>query len=372
MPWSKYTRDMIQALAQERGGELLSPEWKGVNQTYQWKCQQGHTWSCKGKTVVNNGSWCRVCFEASLTKYTFESVQAIARERGGQLLSTEWTVANRRYEWMCSQGHEWSACGLSVVSTNTWCGVCAVEATKGRTGLRKYTMADADALAASRGGRCLSVLTSFTSGATALCWSCHEGHMWSTVFSSIRRGSWCRVCACRTSERICRQILEFLYQAPFPTVRPRWAKSPLSNNPLELDCYNESLQLALEFQGAQHESVCDFFGTDEEKLEKIKLRDAAKVTQCEERRVNLIVVPHTVKQEDLYTYIRERCPALPAGTPETKSLSDFERVGHGEDRLKTIRTCLPRNSRVPSCCPRSTSRAAPRCATGARRATRSR
>jgi hypothetical protein len=69
-------------------------------------------------------------------------------------------------------------------------------------------------------------------------------------------------------------------------------------------------------------------------------RDKATADQCVERGVRLVIIPYTVKQTELYRFIRELCPDLPSGTPATLLLSELEVVGRGEDKLREIRQFL--------------------------------
>jgi hypothetical protein len=43
--------------------------------------------------------------------------------------------------------------------------------------------------------------------------------------------------------------LEILTGYRFKSVRPGWLENPLTGRNLELDCYNEYLKLALEYNG---------------------------------------------------------------------------------------------------------------------------
>ena len=72
------------------------------------------------------------------------------------------------------------------VKAGSWCGVCASH------NLRS-TLAEYQQLAAERGGRCLS--TGYVNNNTHLLWECAKGHQWKAVPSSVKSGSWCRLCA---------------------------------------------------------------------------------------------------------------------------------------------------------------------------------
>ncbi|MBB3260767.1 hypothetical protein F4827_005542 [Paraburkholderia bannensis] len=59
---------------------------------------------------------------------------------------------------------------------------------------RRLTIEDAHAIAASRGGRCLS--PEYVNNRRPLEWECAEGHRWFASFGNVKsRGSWCRACA---------------------------------------------------------------------------------------------------------------------------------------------------------------------------------
>jgi len=46
-------------------------------------------------------------------------------------------------------------------------------------------------LAAERGGQCLS---SYETSAIKLSWKCHRDHQWNALYTSVKRGSWCKEC----------------------------------------------------------------------------------------------------------------------------------------------------------------------------------
>ena len=57
----------------------------------------------------------------------------------------------------------------------------------------RRTIDEMQNLAKSRGGKCLS--KKYVNARTKLLWECKEGHRWSAVPDSVKRGTWCPKCA---------------------------------------------------------------------------------------------------------------------------------------------------------------------------------
>lgn len=61
----------------------------------------------------------------NLTSYTIEDLKEYAKSKGGDCLSKKYTNIDKRYKWLCSEGHTWFASFHSVYHHNTWCPICA-------------------------------------------------------------------------------------------------------------------------------------------------------------------------------------------------------------------------------------------------------
>jgi hypothetical protein len=105
----------------------------------------------------------------------------------------------------------------------------------------------------------------------------------------------------------CRRVIENLFQKPFNKVRPNFLNNPVTggNFNLELDCYNNELGIALEFNGAQHAKYTPYFHKNKEAFYNQKYRDYMKETMCRDNGIKLISVPHTVKNNDIENYIKK-------------------------------------------------------------------
>ena len=72
---------------------------------------------------------------------------------------------------------------------------------------------------------------------------------------------------------------------------------------LELDCYNQDLNIACEYNGAQHYKYIPYFHKNKEAFYNQRYRDELKRRICKDNGIILIEVPHTVKTENIENYI---------------------------------------------------------------------
>lgn len=107
------------------------------------------------------------------------------------------------------------------------------------------------------------------------------------------------------SENECRRVLQNIFIGyKFPNVRPEFMENNKTKRRLELDCYNEKLNLALEYNGKQHYKYVPIFHKgDRNAYKSQKDRDELKKAICTLRNITLIVVPYTVPFKDIERYI---------------------------------------------------------------------
>jgi len=109
-------------------------------------------------------------------------------------------------------------------------------------------------------------------------------------------------------EKLCRSILEKFFNKPFLSARPDFLLNPETNRNLELDCFNQELMLALEYNGAQHYDWPNTFHKTFEEFEGQRRRDDLKRRICEASGVYLITVPFRVTHYNLPKYIEYYLP----------------------------------------------------------------
>ncbi|WP_423382436.1 hypothetical protein [Burkholderia sp. LMG 32019] len=112
----------IQAKARSYGGECLDETYHGSNAKYRFRCARGHEWTTWGHLVLG-GKWCRRCANIAKSR-TIEDMQAIAAERGGRCLSTEYHGNRIKLTWQCSLGHVWDSMPNTVINRGAWCPNC--------------------------------------------------------------------------------------------------------------------------------------------------------------------------------------------------------------------------------------------------------
>lgn len=111
-------------------------------------------------------------------------------------------------------------------------------------------------------------------------------------------------------ERECRRVLEKIFKVPFSKARPDWLNNTVTQNNLELDCYNHDLRLACEYQGEQHYRFNKFFHRNKDDFMNGKYRDDMKRRICRDNGVILIEVPYTVKIPNIEWYIKSKLSKL--------------------------------------------------------------
>ena len=110
-------------------------------------------------------------------------------------------------------------------------------------------------------------------------------------------------------ETICKAAAEKIYGVPFATVRPPWLRNPETGRCLEIDVYNESLKIGIEYHGAQHYKYTPRFHRKGygDFISQVK-RDNLKLDICDTNGVYIITVPYNCPEDKIESYIRHWDP----------------------------------------------------------------
>lgn len=291
----------MQQRAQSKGGVCLSTIYANNHTKLLWRCHVGHEWWA---TPHPERAWCPACAKHIKLSERPEAPKELAQARGGTCLSAELSDCRAKLKWRCGQGHIWSD-SYSNVMQGRWCSSChwsvkackpgmiekmralAIERggqclsdsyvhSKGQlmwqcrdrhvwkatpnsirrgswcpvcAGFGRTTLKDMQVLAADRGGLCLSRL--YKGCQKNLSWKCKKGHRWLAMPLAVRHGSWCPHCCENSREIKCRRVFEQVFGTSFPKTRFSWLRSSKGRG-MELDGYSESLKVGFEYQGVQH------------------------------------------------------------------------------------------------------------------------
>ncbi|MBS3087364.1 hypothetical protein J4226_02105 [Candidatus Pacearchaeota archaeon] len=194
--WNIYSPEKIKEMkeiAKSKGGKCLSERYINQKEHLKWQCREGHEWNASSSNITS-GKWCPVCAienRKGSKKYSLDYLKKIAKEKGGELLSKEFSSIKDKYAWKCKEGHIFKTTAYSVMYAGTWCPKCAVERIK--KCLRKYNIDDMNEFARGKEGYCLS--DKFISSSCSLKWKCKEGHVWEQKWSHIKKDVWCPECS---------------------------------------------------------------------------------------------------------------------------------------------------------------------------------
>ena len=111
-------------------------------------------------------------------------------------------------------------------------------------------------------------------------------------------------------ERACKEAVQEIFKKPFRKIRPNFLRNEKTKSNLEIDIYNDELRLGIEYNGRQHYEYIPFFHKDKQAFIDQKERDEMKYKKCKEKGINIIVVPHTIKESRIKGFIREKIKEL--------------------------------------------------------------
>lgn len=104
-----------------------------------------------------------------------------------------------------------------------------------------------------------------------------------------------------------RKIMNEMFPgAEFKSCLPRWLRNPKTKRLLQLDCYSERLQIAVELDGPFHHVFMEHYHKTLERFRDLQFRDRLKERLCLEHGVKLIRVPDSVPDLEIAGYVRNR------------------------------------------------------------------
>lgn len=382
---------LLNEKAKSYGGSVLSSDVQGLLEYLNFECKSGHQFTATARTVLLRNGWCKDCrFGApknfSTVKETLKglgyevishqgslsgkirvkclqcgnerdaiykrlisskcahkgqaksdllaTLQDSARSYGGSLLSTSVKTLDDYLDWKCEHGHRFSRPGNDLVNRGRFCSVCMDKA---------VTLVQIREIISSRGGVLLDWEKGKGLSNARLDVKCSLGHVFEINWNRMSgtRGQWCSVCSTGSkSEEVARATFKQLFGGEFKKRRPKWLRNSRGKQ-MELDGYEESLNLAFEYQGQQHFQQVGIFNDSD----SLKLRiedDREKRRLCALHGVTLIELRWDEKYTDFPASIKKQLKAHKRSFPDVdfNMNINLDSAYIRDDRLKELAAVL--------------------------------
>jgi len=306
-----------------------------------WRCKNDHLLKTRSDKLKIDYK-CDQCANEN----SIEMCQKLAEDHNGTFLSTEFTNVDTYYLWQCeNKNHKpFEATMYTVKKKGRWCISCkhpeelnddskeeCIEESKEenkniefipRRSWNRYTLADVQKIATDNKGRCLEEI--YVNNTTDMRFICSNNHEFISKMQYLLDYHWCNTCNSSNGESLCRRIFKHIFGCEFTKVRPDFLKYE-NGYKLELDGYNKDLKIAFEYNGRQHEKFIPFFHKTNDEFLASQKRDSFKKEACEKNGIKLIIIPHDIEYDDIYSFILKKCgDYVPPNTPLTIKYSDLE------------------------------------------------
>lgn len=256
----KLSIDELREIAHSRNGRLLSTHYRNSKEKLEWQCSKEHKWIANANHI-KQGEWCPYCCFDHI-KLTIDEIRNLAIERGGKLLSNEYTNPRHLLLWECRNNHQWYA-RVDQIKYGKWCRYCHFETTRRPIALLHN-------VAYERGGKLLS--TEYHNGREYVLWECKDKHQWWAKTDAIIQGTWCPICKISHGERAVEE-----YFKKFTITYTREYSIPYFRRK-RYDFYFvlNNIHYLVEFDGQQHFHYDGYFNNKHERLQKRQKRDIIK------------------------------------------------------------------------------------------------
>lgn len=268
---------------ESRGGKMISSSAK-YNENFAWICQNNHE-NFSSRQIVRRKSWCKKCIVQNTRNRAIEKLN----ENKSTLISFD----GIKCIFVCEKGHKQTMTTSHVIEGNK-CGICHKE--KIKKGFHKLSIKEIKNRIKIYGFEFID--KEYKSLNFEHLIKCKNNHITKRKLKHLING----IVGCYEcnnffrSEKNFREIVEKHFNKPFPKCRPEWLINPETGYKLELDCYNESLKLAFEYDGQFHFEVRKGLNND---LEKTKKLDLIKKNLCEKNGIKLIRIPYFMKKNQI-------------------------------------------------------------------------
>lgn len=264
-------------------------------------CKDHFTMSFKN---LNRSKKCTLCIKKEQNekqKLPFDEVKKIVEDADFKLLDDNYISSHTPITVQCNKCNYIYKRRIHGFRSGFGCIKCGYDNVKNK---RKTPFETVKEYIESAGLILLS--TDYTNSNTLLKLKCEFNHEFERSYSHIKKSSQCPYCklGLGIGEEICRNYFEYLFDKPFKKCHPNWL------NGLELDGYNQELNLCFERHGEQHYMFIEFFHRTPDEFIKRQEADKLKQELCVKNNVKLIIVPYWIKTNEILDFIKTECSRL--------------------------------------------------------------
>lgn len=119
--------EAVRALAQAVNATCVAGTYRNVETPMEMRCNACSCVWLGTPASLKRGTGCPRCagrFNGGRIRRNLAEMRRIAKERGGQCLSSEYHNAHTVMRWSCAKGHSWDASANNVIR-GTWCPTCS-------------------------------------------------------------------------------------------------------------------------------------------------------------------------------------------------------------------------------------------------------
>lgn len=326
----KHSIELLKQIAKEKDWKLLSEQYLGGSVKHDFICNKGHKIS---KTIDHflKGSGCQVC--SGRARLTINDFRVAAEKNGWELLSNKYKGIPEKLRFRCNK------CGNVFFKLSSYLrGKRKVKNCPKCDPTKLKTIEEIKLKAEKRGFVCLS--DEYHGIEQKILWQCKYNHQWIASPNDVfNNNSGCTECKRFKTEAKVKFALENYFEGKkFPK------KSKIKTNfgfDLELDGYNQELNIAFEYNGIQHYKYTpNFHRNGISDFENQKVRDQKKIEYCKLKNIHLIIIPYTaISNSEIADFIIN---ALPNNVVKDKDRLNniLENYGRDSDELTPIREKL--------------------------------
>lgn len=121
----EYLYNELKKIVESYGGTLLTSNYTLSRDKVRIKCKDGHIFEKIVNNIKSHKQWCPYCNDTVRDKtWLYNNLSRRVREKGGTLITKEYTRANTKMEILCDRNHLFKRTPYEIKRKNLWCQIC--------------------------------------------------------------------------------------------------------------------------------------------------------------------------------------------------------------------------------------------------------